>query len=89
MDKVKFKELLFLDLHKNSIENIDVFKKVEFSHLNALDLNNNNITNIDCFGNIEHFKLNKLYLDGNDNIDKDKHEKIIAKIKDKVNDFKI
>ena len=45
--KIKFKELIILDLSVNEISDINILEKVDFKELKELNLSENEISNID------------------------------------------
>ena len=65
LSKIKFKELIELNLNKNNISDIKVLEKVEFNKLEKLYLNQNKIEDINVLEKVNFKNLKILYLNEN------------------------
>ena len=63
LEKVKFENLILLDLEYNNISDINVLEKVNFKDLKELNLGVNNIIDIKVFENANLEKVEIFYLE--------------------------
>ena len=77
LSKIKFKELIELNLNKNNISDIKVLEKVEFNKLEKLYLNQNKIEDINVLEKVNFKNLKILYLNENKIKDITIFEKVI------------
>ena len=84
LEKVKFENLILLDLEYNNISDINVLEKVNFKDLKELSLGVNNIIDIKVLEKVSFEKLEKLNIHNN-SFNINEYEETLEFLKSKIN----